>query len=354
MDINGLVIKEIKEIPRVVGLIKDRIKNIDKVVSSIISEGVNELVYTGCGSSYYAAIRSSYPLSTSPFIKAHTLPTSEVLWVIPNKTSNRISKEAVLIFSRSGETAEIKALLNVTRKYRNILVIGFTCNPGSFLANNSDHVVVVEECMEESVYMTKSFIALSVLGTIFSMKLLENLGNNKLANDLEYEVEALIRASEILVDDLDNPRRIANVLTHKSPIAVLGTEDLYPIALEASLKLIEISYTPSIALHALEFRHGYTGLLENPNFSAILLSNSERISHEYVVRLHNELKLAGASSVFISNTKSADYVIDVDGKSHLTTLAYIIPLYYITVFRAMNLGYNPDKPKRITKIVTSI
>lgn len=351
MYVNNLVMKEIRDIPRILELIKDYTGNIDKLTSNISSSELNEIIYTGCGSSFFAAVRSSH-VSMSSYIKVHSLPASELLWIIPHKNAGKTSRRVFLMFSRSGETAEIKALLNTIRSYDKGIVIGFTCNPSSFLANNSDYFIAIKECMEDSVYMTKSFVALSLLGTIFSIKLLEKLGYEKIGNDLEGELESLIETSKTLVLDLTNPSRYANELLGKSPVILLGTEDLYPIALEAALKFIEVSYTTAMALHALEFRHGYTGLLESPNLSMILLSNTKQKSYEYVERLYNELKSTGKGIIHISNSKNADYVIDTKGRSRLETLAYIIPLYYIALFKALSQGYNPDEPKHIVKTVT--
>lgn len=348
---NLTIVKEIKDIPRTLSVVKNLYDKIEKLAMNISGEEVYEFIYTGCGSSYYAAIKSSYPLLSSP-IKILALPASEALWIISRKYRNKSARRIITVLSRSGETAEIKALVINAKSDKRNIVVGFSCNPNSFLASSSDYAITMEDCMEESVYMTKSFITLSLLGTIFSVKLMEYLGYEKPMNELEDELEALIEISKALVSDFNTPMQLSKILTNRYPIIVLGTEDLYSIALEAALKFIEVSYTMAIALHALEFRHGYTGLLEYPNLSLIILSNANSASYLYVERLYTELKSAGINAVHISNSKSGDYVIDTRNMPHLGTLAYIIPLYYTTVFRALSLGYNPAEPRHVVKIVT--
>ncbi|MEM0060294.1 MAG: SIS domain-containing protein, partial [Desulfurococcaceae archaeon] len=288
MDINNLtIVKEIQDIPRTLSSVKNLYDKIEKLAMNISREEVYEFIYTGCGSSYYAAIKSSYPLLSSS-TKILALPASEALWITSRKHREKSARRVIMVLSRSGETAEIKALITNAKSDKSNIVVGFTCNPGSFLASSSDYAIAIEGCMEESVYMTKSFVALSLLGTIFSARLMEYLGYEKSMNELEDELEALIEASKTLVSDFNTPMQLSNILINKYPVVILGTEDLYPVALEAALKFIEVSYTMAIALHALEFRHGYTGLLEYPNLSLIILSNTNSISYPYVERLYTE------------------------------------------------------------------
>lgn len=355
MNIDKVVIKEIYDIPRTIEAIKNKLGDIKKLIQDVYNEGVDRVEYIGCGSSYYAALKSSYPLMYSPNkspIKSIVLPASEAIWLHSRyRHSKERIKSAVVLFSRSGETAEIKVLIKTLGASKNSVVIGLTCNPESFLAKNSSYVISIKECAEESVYMTKSFVALALIGTVFSLMMLEVIEGTKL-EDMDKDIESLRELSKILSIEIDKIAQLAYRIQNSAPIVILGAEDLYPIASEAALKFIEISYTNAIALHALEFRHGYTGVLENRNSSIIVLSNINSPSYTAIKNLYSELKSVGANVLSISNHVEADYTIETKRGSYIETIAYIIPLYYIAVLRALSLGYDPDRPKHIVKIVS--
>ena len=147
----------------------------------------------------------------------------------------------------------------------------------------------------------------------------------------------------------------AKLMLNRDYFTILAPHILYSIALEASLKFIEITYTYSTAMHILEFRHGPVALLERRDKTQlIVLSLINNTSFEFTLKLVNELRERGFNILHISNSNIADFQLPLKEPTSITHLSFIKPLYYITTYRALQLGYNPDNPKHIEKIVKVI
>ncbi|MEM1532924.1 MAG: SIS domain-containing protein [Desulfurococcaceae archaeon] len=351
------VFNEMTQLPKVVDASGSKHYMIERIVGELMSVyGVSEVYYIGCGSSYYAALGGVMPLLRSPLnMKALAQPASEFLFYYADLIGKSIrgGKSLAVFFSRSGETKEVLLALDESRR-RGAKTIGFTCSKGSYLDRNADYSIVVEECFEEGVYMTKSFAALHLLGILTSIAMLR-LNNIDVNFDLDKELYLLKEALANVSSSINALGDIAAKTISKKAFAILAQGNLYPVALEASLKFKEISYTFSEAIHALEFRHGHNALLERrEELQLIVLSLSEDPSHEKTVRLHRELIARGFNALLLSNDSAADYFIPWSGGAYLAPIAYILPLYYIAFLRSLLLGYNPDKPLHISRVVLSI
>ncbi|MCS7128407.1 MAG: SIS domain-containing protein [Sulfolobales archaeon] len=352
-----VVFNEMTQLPKVVEASGNKYSVIEGVIGELMSlHGISEAYYIGCGSSYYAALGGAIPLLRSPLnMKTLTQPASEFLFYYSDLVGRRIQrgKSIVVLFSRSGETKEVLLALDESRK-RGAKTIGFTCSKGSYLDRNADYSIVVEECLEEGVYMTKSFAALYLLGTLTSIAMLR-LNNIHVDLNLSREITLL---KEALVNVSSGVRALEDIAAKtisKKAFAILAPGNLYPVALEASLKFKEIAYTFSEAIHALEFRHGHNALLERRNeLQLIVLSLSKDSSHEKTLNLYRELAARGFDALLFSDESTADYFIPWSGGVYLAPIAYILPLYYIAFLRSLLLGYNPDKPMHISRVVLSI
>lgn len=352
-----VVFNEMTQLPKVIDASRSKYHVIERIVGELMSAySVSEVYYIGCGSSYYAALGGVMPLLRSSLnVKALAQPASEFLFYYTDLIGKSIhsGKSLVALFSRSGETKEVLLALDESRK-RGAKTIGFTCSKGSYLDRNTDYSIVVEECFEEGVYMTKSFAALHLLGTLTSIAMLR-LNNIDVNLNLDKELHLLKEALANVSSNIKALEDVAAKTISKKAFTILAPGNLYPVALEASLKFKEISYTFSEALQALEFRHGHNALLERRDeLQLIVLSLSGDSSHEKTLSLHRELVARGFDALLFSNDSAADYFIPWSGGTYLAPIAYILPLYYIAFLRSLLLGYNPDKPLHISRVVLSI
>lgn len=352
-----IVLVEVEEIPKVTESLIYKYSEVKSIIREIFSELTpTNIFYVGCGSSYYAALKSIDPLIINlPMVKASALPGSEMLFLLDSSEFKHSIKQnnLLVLFSRSGETAEIKLITDKAKKL-SMRTIGFTCVENSYLAKNSDHAIVFKDCFEKSYYMTKSFVVLALMGIMNSLAILEMFKLYR-GMSIEDELREFIRIVEDVKSNKSRIRELAEATIDKELFVILAPRSLYPIALEAALKFTEISYTYSNTLYALEFRHGPIALLEKRHrIQLIILSTTNETSFSYISKLIDELKERGFNILHLSDSNNADFKLDLKRSSHILHVAFITPLYYMSIYRAVMLGYNPDHPKHIEKVIKAI
>jgi glucosamine--fructose-6-phosphate aminotransferase (isomerizing) len=340
---DSIVLVEVEEIPKVTESLIYKYSEVKSIIREIFSELTpTNIFYVGCGSSYYAALKSIDPLIINlPMVKASALPGSEMLFLLDSSEFKHSIKQNNLLV----------LCLNSLLSSR---TIGFTCVENSYLAKNSDHAIVFKDCFEKSYYMTKSFVVLALMGIMNSLAILEMFKLYR-GMSIEDELREFIRIVEDVKSYKSRIRELAEATIDKELFVILAPRSLYPIALEAALKFTEISYTYSNTLYALEFRHGPIALLEKRHrIQLIILSTTNETSFSYISKLIDELKERGFNILHLSDSNNADFKLDLKRSSHILHVAFITPLYYMSIYRAVMLGYNPDHPKHIEKVVKAI
>ncbi|MEM0093146.1 SIS domain-containing protein [Thermofilum sp.] len=347
-----LILAEIQESALVARTLAEKYSDISAVLQSTLnSVKPAKVVHTGCGSSYYAASFGAYPLHFSR-VSGYSLPASELIYLLSRATREDLGQApAAVFYSRSGETREVVLALRQARSL-GLSTIGLTCSEGSTLHRESDASVALSVCAEKSHYMTKSFIGLSLLGLIFSLLLAEKKAH---VVDVKAELMKLSEGVERISSKRENIQELVKTSLSKRNFVVLAPESLYAVALEASLKLVEVSYTFSTALHALEFRHGPLALREHAeDLQLVVLSASSSPSVDYLHRLVDELRHRGFDVLYISDEKGSDLEIPLWMNSQFAYLLHAIAMYYFAVERALLLGYNPDEPRHIDRVVKTV
>jgi len=158
-----VLLREIEESSIIIESLVNKYAEIKRLFKEILANSVpNCTIYTGCGSSYYAALKGIDPLIYGlNGVKILAMPGSEVLFLL--KTSKSYLRNCLLLlFSRSGETGEITSIIDHVKQSSSKTIfktIGFTCNEESYLVRNADYSIISKECCEKGYYMTKSFIA---------------------------------------------------------------------------------------------------------------------------------------------------------------------------------------------------
>ena len=345
------IIREVKDTIHVVEAIKNSLPAITHKIKEFQSRtNTDTILHVGCGSSYYASLYGAYPLMLQK-PAGSALPASEFIFLLDQKKA--LPSILSFLYSRSGETAEIILALEKAHE-KNVKTIGLTCTPGSTLHRKADLAIVVPECIEKSHYMTKSFIGLSLLGTITSYIALQDSSDNRIKN-LENEFQTFIDGAHGIFNMYNDINELANKTLNKKTFIILGSESFYAIAQEAGLKLNEIAYTFSHAMHTLEFRHGPVALLEKTKeLQIFVLTARDTPSNSYIERLVDELRAKGFDTILVSDEKNADIVIPVKMRSQITFLLSILPMYLFAIGRSIQLGYNPDNPLHIERVVKSL
>ncbi len=273
----------------------------------------------GAGSSYHAA-KYLELLLNSQGIRARSFLASEY----------KYSSDTLVSFTQSGETADVLRVLERFESKK----ITITNTLHSTAARLSDIVIPLNAGVEKSVAATKTFLAQLIVS----------------AKWCGYEVEKL----KPLVKELVNMdvRDISEYLFNRTSVFYVGRGYSYPIAMEGSLKLKEISYIFSEAYAGGELKHGTLSLIEkgvpvvalNPNDSTYskMWGNIEEISSRGGEIIH----ITDGDSDFKLNLKIPST------EEPLYPILEVIPLQLIAYNVAVKKGHNPDKPRNLAKAVT--
>jgi len=165
-------------------------------------------------------------------------------------------------------------------------------------------------------------------------------------------------AEEILKTQGEKIRQLAKKYSGKQCFFFLGRGISSATALEGRLKLMEISYVPSIAYPAGESKHGPISLIED-GFPVVFICPKDE-THKTVMSNIMEMKARGASIIIVMEEgdeelrKLADETIEVPKgiPEILSPVLYVIPLQLFAYQMAIERKLDPDKPRNLAKSVT--
>jgi glucosamine--fructose-6-phosphate aminotransferase (isomerizing) len=137
----------------------------------------------------------------------------------------------------------------------------------------------------------------------------------------------------------------------------LGRGVNYPVALEGSLKLKEISYCHSEAYPAGELKHGPIALLSE-DFPVVMVSTRNQL-YEKMINSAQEIKARKAPLIILAtigdeNIKEVtnDVIFVPPTMELLEPLLNTVPLQLFAYYLAVKLGRDVDRPRNLAKSVT--
>lgn len=246
-----------------------------------------EILFTGCGSSYYLSIAAAYRLQDQLGISAKAVPASDIL-LKPASVLNNHRRTLVIGSSRSGNTTELVRAMDVARKQSSVRTLGITTRPDSQLAQQGE-ALILPHVQEKSVVMTGSFTNM-----LLSLQLLAGWvsGDEDFLEELKRLPElgkARMEKAEELGKTVGGDRRFDHYI-------YLGQGSYYGLALEGMLKLKEMTQLQTEAFNPLEFRHGPISVL-NDRCRVILLSG--RVFQPYRRSLIADIRRLKAEVVLV-------------------------------------------------------
>lgn len=310
--------------------------NISKITSQ-------QVIFIGCGTSYYLAIAAARYFQAKTGIPAQAFPASD-LFLHPEMIISKDITYTLFSVSRSGTTSEIEIALDAISDYNNVHKIAITCYGNTPIHNKSDEAIVLEHISEKSVVMTQSFTNMLYAFQCY------------VAYAYDIDQETILNLDEEVQKQVEihsaNTTEVANELSINQFI-FLGSGSYAGIVKEATLKLKEMTQTICESYSTLEFRHGPISIV-NDKTCVILLS--QRASRSYEPSLVQHIQQFGGKVVAIGEDVEA-----LNADISISLPKFIsdwdrIPLYmpylqYLAYHRAIALQLNPDKPKNLTQVV---
>ncbi len=331
------MLKEIMEQPEVSKKAlmnqKSKLKKVKKLL-----ETKNNVYFTACGTSRHAGLIGEYLLSEEG-IRSQTILANEFQY-----KSNKIKDDDVIIaISQSGETADL--LSSLKNLETDPAIISIVNVKGSSLTRMSDINLYINAGPEIGVASTKAFI-----NQLMVINLLKNLTKY----DLETSKQKLSQVSDKIKKTIDQNiepiKELSIKMKSNENIFFLGRGKYYPIALEGSLKLKEISYLHAEGLAGGELKHGTLSLVqEGTPIVAIAPSGKE---YEDIKSNLEEVKSRGGTLITVSDIEPPnDYLLEIPD-SEANDILSIVPLQLLAYYTAVEIGNDPDKPRNLAKSVT--
>ncbi len=349
------MLKEIDEQPTVMRkLIQAYTNEAGKVVvdPAIIKavQDADRIYILAAGTSYHAGFASKKMLEELTDTPVELGISSEWGYGMP-----LLSKKPLFIFiSQSGETADSRQVL-VKANEMGIPSLTVTNVPGSTLSREADMTMLLHAGPEIAVASTKAYTAQIAALAFLAKAVGEANGNEKAqAFDLVHELSIVAQSIESTLSEKEViDEKVRGLLETTRNAFYIGRGQDYYVAMEASLKLKEISYIQCEGFAAGELKHGTIALIEDGTPVIALLSDPVLASH---TRGNiQEVAARGAHVLTIAEenvAKETDDLVLTAVHPYLSPISMVVPTQLIAYFATLHRGLDVDKPRNLAKSVT--
>ncbi|MFA0265800.1 glutamine--fructose-6-phosphate transaminase (isomerizing) [Vibrio cyclitrophicus] len=354
--------KEIFEQPTaLINTMEGRISETSVITNAIgvkaeeILSKVEHVQIIACGTSYNSGMAARYWFESLAGVSCDVEIASEFRYrdfvVRPNSL--------LVTLSQSGETADTLAALRLAKEkgYMSAMTI---CNvAGSSLVRESDFAFMTRAGTEIGVASTKAFT------TQLAAMLMMVTSIGRLQGRINEEKEAeIVQALHQLPADIEKAlafdkeiEALAPDFADKHHTLFLGRGEFYPIAMEASLKLKEISYIHAEAYAAGELKHGPLALID-ADMPVVVIAPSNDLLEKLKSNVEEVRARGGLLYVFADQDAGFESdenmkIIKMPHVSEVTApIYYTVPMQLLSYHVALIKGTDVDQPRNLAKAVT--
>jgi len=354
--------KEIFEQPRAVAdTLESRIgphgvlPNIFGVGGDALLAKVRGLHIIACGTSYHAGLVAKYWIEEYARLPVAVEVASEYRYreaVVPDDT-------LFVAISQSGETADTLAAMRESRRrgYLGTLAI---CNvPESSVVREADLKLMTRAGPEIGVASTKAFTTQLAALALLALQLAHRRGMDETRYlELCAQLQHLPRAIEEALKLEPQIEALAEHFIPRHHALFLGRGAHFPVALEGSLKLKEISYIHAEAYPAGELKHGPLALVDE-DMPVVAVAPSGPLLDKLKSNLQEVRARGGELVVFADGAASMDgnaargTILRIDaGGDFIAPAVFTVPLQLLAYHVAVLRGTDVDQPRNLAKSVT--
>ncbi|HEV8595905.1 MAG TPA: glutamine--fructose-6-phosphate transaminase (isomerizing) [Thermoplasmata archaeon] len=346
------MLKEIFEQPQAIhNTLLGRMTEVD--ANGFFQNGFTSLKLVACGTSYHAALIGKYILE-----EVARMPTTVELASEYRYAASPAERPLVILISQSGETADTLGAAREAKR-RGCKTLGITNIVGSSLTREADRTMYTRAGLEIGVAATKTFTAQVVALYLVAIRM--GLDRQTLdpeeANRLRDDLRALPRHVQTVLNQADKVEEIARMHAGSRDMFFIGRGINYPVAMEAALKMKEISYIHAEAYAGGELKHGPLALL-TPETPVIAVVPRDR-NYEKMMSNVGEVNARGAPVVAVGAegdkelARAVDHVLSVPRvRDLLYPVAESVLLQLFAYYTARKRGCAIDKPRNLAKTVT--
>jgi glutamine---fructose-6-phosphate transaminase (isomerizing) len=316
-----------------------------------------EVFLVAAGTSYHSCLAGSYLFSKLARLTTFPVVSSEFM----ERYGSTVGIDSIILtVSQSGETYDTLKAIDHARM-RASTVLGVTNTVGSTLTRVSRAYLIQQSGPEIGVAATKTFTSQVLVLAQMALRLAKNRG--KLSQDeLDDYDEKLHMVPDWVEETIETTeekiKKLARDHLDEELFVFLGRGISSATAMEGRLKLLEITYVPSLAYPAGESKHGPISIIEEGVTCVFVCPRGD--THSHIVGSIMEMKSRGARIVSICEKgdneikQISDEVIEMPKgiPEELSPIVYITPLQLFAYHLAVMKGLDPDKPRNLAKSVT--
>ena len=264
-------------------------------------------------------------------------------------------KPMFILLTQSGETADSRQVL-VKANEMGIPSLTVTNVPGSTLSREATYTMLLHAGPEIAVASTKAYTAQIAALAFLSKAVGEANGKQEAIEfDLVHELSIVAQSIEATLSEKEAiSEKVEKLLATTRNAFYIGRGNDYYVAMEASLKLKEISYIQCEGFAAGELKHGTISLIEDGTPVIALISSSSVVASHTRGNIQ-EVVARGANALTIVEeelAKEGDDIIVNQVHPFLAPISMVIPTQLFAYYASLQRGLDVDKPRNLAKAVT--
>lgn len=302
----------------------------------------DEVVLLGSGTSYYLAFAAADWIARRHDVPVRAVASCEIVLDAHQRRLVAGKKRLVIAISRSGESSELILAIDALRG-PGTTILGISCVATSTLIAKADLPLFLAEGQEDGLVMLRSFTSM-----LIALQYMFGTPADRAA------LRKLPAAGQRVLDDhAEELRAVAN-LQPFDRFVFLASGASYPIALEASLKVQEMSISTSETYYSLEYRHGPKATADRNTLLTLFTLADEQLG----LSLARDMKALGVTLLVVGpGAEGYEGIADMtvptpagmdEGAANVLSL---LPLQITAFETAMRKGKNPDAPENLSKVV---
>jgi glucosamine--fructose-6-phosphate aminotransferase (isomerizing) len=315
------------------------------VADAIVSRGVKEIIFTGCGSAFFTAMHGEFVVERLTGVRCRAVESFELLHYFPDVDP---AHTVVVAHSGTGGSIETRNALQEARN-RKCLTVAIINTPGSPLEDLAEHSLCYKT--DQGCGPCISVISTRILiQTLLGLELGARAGHNPAQiAALRSQIARCAEIGEAFLRTQDETvRSLAEQHKDTASFFLVGTGPNYFSAREGTLKIEEESICVSKAYRPGDFHHDVISIL-GPTNCTIAIAGNETTNP----RIADCLDVARAAEsetiavVFDGNhtlAAHASHAIRLNGgiDELLTPIPLTLVFQLFGYYRGVARGFNPD------------
>ena len=337
----------------ILGGLNQKFRDSNKSCLEIISNS-KKIVLVACGTSLHSGMIGKYIIEELTDISVEYEQASEFRYRHFIEQTN----SCYIFISQSGETIDTTEALKLV-KNKGIPCFGICNVIGSLLSRLTDGGIYLHVGPEIGVASTKAFTGQLCVLYMLAIAIAEfkNI-KHELSNNVKNDLLKLPDMYSQIIDNIkDELLQKSKTFKFANNFLFLGRGYNFPIALEGSLKLKEISYIHAEGYSASEMKHGPIALIDNM-MPVVIIAPIDEIYSKVKSNIL-EVKSRGGILIIITNENNTDFddmsefVIKLPNMCEkIYPFLTILPLQLLSYYIATERGCDVDKPRNLAKCVT--